>query len=298
MSVNVGEAVLRRHIGRRLAELREAAGLTQKQAAIAVQKGVSTISRMEEGNLGVRFRDIDVREILRAYSARPEETERLLAYTQATRNGRTKQWWESFAEDMPEWFSLFVILEDSAESIREYESELIPGLLQTRQYCEELARTPAGLLDCSEVEQRVQIRLERQAVLSRAQNAPRLDAILNEAVLERIVGGPEVMYHQLNHLLKISSQDNVTVRIVPYSVGVHGGMAASSFILLSFPTGSNGEPFEPPIAYVDTLTDSMYLNKPDEFHSYERAWNDLDQKALSPEVSRQLIISAMEGLQR
>ncbi|WP_280426379.1 helix-turn-helix domain-containing protein [Nocardia carnea] len=295
MAINVGEAVLRRHIGRRMAELREAAGLTQKQAAAALQKGVSTIGRMEEGNLGVRFRDVDVQAILNVYKVSAEEQKRLLAYTAATRNGRTKQWWESFSEDMPEWFSLYVILEDSAASIREYESELIPGLLQTRDYIEQLARTPAGLLDDVEVQQRVQIRLERQGLLTRS-HAPRLDTILNEAVIRRPVGGPEVMLNQLDHLLKVSSHNNITVRILPYSAGVHGGMAASAFILLDFPTGSNGEHLEPPIAYVDTLTGSMYLNN--EFRSYELAWNDLEQKVLGEDESRQLIISTMEGLQQ
>ncbi|MGW4719453.1 helix-turn-helix domain-containing protein [Nocardia sp. NPDC004260] len=297
MSVNVGEAVLRRHIGRRLEELREAAGLTQKQAAAALQKGVSTIARMEDGNLGIRFRDVDVQAILDVYEVGPDERKRLLAYTTATRNGRTKQWWESFSEDMPEWFSLYVILEDSAASIREYESELIPGLLQTPDYIEQLARTPAGLLDDAEVQQRVQIRLERQGILTRS-HAPRLDAVLNEAVIRRPVGEPGVMFNQLDHLLKVSSQVNITVRILPYESGVHGGMAASAFILLDFPTGSNGERLEPPIAYVDTLTGSMYLNKPDEFRSYELAWDDVERKALSEKESRQLIISAMEGLQR
>uniref|UniRef100_UPI0007A524A3 helix-turn-helix domain-containing protein n=1 Tax=Nocardia pseudovaccinii TaxID=189540 RepID=UPI0007A524A3 len=286
MSVNVGEAVLRRHIGRRLTELREAAGLTQKQAATSLQKGVSTIARMESGDLGVRFRDVDVQAILTVYKVGPEDQKRLLAYTAATWNGTAKQWWESFSEDMPEWFSLYVILEDSAASIREYESELIPGLLQTRDYIEQLARTPAGLLDDAEVQQRVQIRLERQGLLTRPR-APRLGVVLNEAVIRRPVGGVEVMLNQLDHLLKVSSQNNITVRILPYSAGVHGGMAASAFILLDFPTGSNGEHLEPPIAYVDTLTGSMYLNKPDEFRSYELAWNDLEQKALSEDESRQ-----------
>ncbi|CAM4378531.1 helix-turn-helix transcriptional regulator [Nocardia ninae] len=250
---------------------------------------------MEDGNLGVRYRDVDVQLILDVYNVSGEERERLLAYTAATRNGRTTQWWEGYSQDMPEWFSMYVILEDSASSIREYESELIPGLLQTRDYIEQLARTPAGLLDDAAVERAVQIRLERQSLLARP-HAPHLDAILNESVIRRPVGTPEVMAGQLEHLLEASNQGNITVRLLPYSAGVHGGMGASAFILLDFPTGSNGERLEPPIAYVDTLTGSMYLNKVDEFRSYELAWADLESKALSEEESRRLIVSAMEGL--
>ncbi|WP_334026063.1 helix-turn-helix transcriptional regulator [Nocardia terpenica] len=291
----MGEVVLRRYIGRRLAKLREAAELTQKQAALATQKGVSTIARMESGDLGIRFRDVDVNLFLDVYHADPDERQRLLAYTAETRNGaRTKQWWEAYREDMPEWFALYVILEDSARTIREYQSELIPGLLQTREYFEKFTRTD-GALDDAVVERRVEIRLERQGLLQRDQ-APHLHVILNEAAIRRPVGGPDVMTAQLEHLLRMSDRDNITIRILPFSAGEHGGMGGP-FILLDFPVDANGEQLEPPIAYVDTLTGSMYMSKPEEARDYDAVWNDLGAKALDEAESRQLIISTMEGFQ-
>jgi len=299
MSDMVGSALLRRYIGRRFTALRNRAGLTQDQAAEALQRGRATIGRIEDGDERVRFRDIDVKAMLDLYQAPPEDRELLLALTAETRNGRKKSWWHDYTDtELPEWFELYVLLEDSALTIRDYEPELIPGLLQTRAYAEHVMRTPAGYLDEEEIQRRVTVRLERQSLLTRPR-APHLDVILNEAVLHRPVGGAEVMAEQLEHLLEVTQRANVSVRILPWSAGVHGGMAASAFSMLDFPTDPHtGEPLEPPLAYVDTLTGAMYLNKPGEVSAYQLVWDDLGKRALDGTASRKLITTVLEGLTR
>jgi hypothetical protein len=139
--------------------------------------------------------------------------------------------------------------------------------------------------------------MERQSLLARPR-APHLIAVLNEAVLRRPVGGAAVMAEQLGHLLEISQQAGVRVRILPWSSGAHGGMgAANSFTLLDFPDDPmSREPMEPPLVYVDTLTGAMYLNKADEVSAYRRVWADLEQRALDEAASRRMITEAMEGL--
>ncbi|WP_331765127.1 helix-turn-helix transcriptional regulator [Nocardia sp. NBC_01388] len=293
----VGTALIRRHVGRRLAQLRDKAGLTQEQAAQRLEKGRSTIIRMEDGADNVRFRDIDMKAMLEVYGAGNEDATILLALAAETRNGKKKSWWHDYTE-LPEWFGLYVVLEDSATRIREYESELIPGLLQTQEYMETVITTPSDGVTPEQVRQRVQVRMERQGLFARP-NPPRFDVVLNEAVIRRPVGEPGLMTRQLEYLLDVGKRPNVSIRILPYAAGAHGGMTAgNSFMLLDFPTDPSGEPIEPSLAYVDTLTGAMYLNKPTEFAAYERVWRDLHKKAVSAADSKNLITSALEGFAR
>lgn len=295
MTDTVGSALLRRHIGRRFAALRVRAGMTQEQVADALQRGRATIGRIEEGDDRVRFRDIDVKAMLELFDAPAKDAEVLLALTAETRNGKKKSWWHDYTETaVPEWFGLYVSLEDSADTIRQYESELVPGLLQTRAYAEQVMSMPPGGLDADEVQRRVTVRLERQSLLTRPR-APRLEVVLNEAVLRRPVGDAAVMAEQLAHLQDVTRKANVAVRVIPFAAGLHAGAVASSFTLLEFPTDQYGEPLEPPLAYVDTLTGSMYLNKPTEVTAYRHVWGGLEKRALSESASTKMITEVMKG---
>ncbi|MBN1174905.1 MAG: helix-turn-helix domain-containing protein [Micromonosporaceae bacterium] len=297
MSDTVGSALLRRYIGRRLTALRLQAGLTQEAAAQRLQRARATLGRMEEGDERVRFRDIEVKAILELYEASEQDVQLLLALTAETRNGRRKSWWHDYTETaLPEWFGLYVSLEDSAETIRQYEPELVPGLLQTRSYAEQVARVPAEYIEEDEVERRVRVRMERQSLLQRHRPpAPQLSVVLNEAALQRLAGDERLLAEQCAHLLNLTGQANVSIRILPFTAGLHGGMA-SAFTILDFPNDPRtNELLEPPLVYVDTLTGAMYLNKPDEVGAYELAWRDLVDRALDEEASRKMISSAVEG---
>ncbi|WP_344171647.1 helix-turn-helix transcriptional regulator [Pilimelia columellifera] len=283
--------MLRRHIGRRFEALRLRAGLTQAQAAEALERGRATIGRIEDGDERVRFRTNDVRAMLDLYGAPEAEREVLLGMTAETRNGRHKSWWHDYTEtELPNWFGLYVSLEDGAETIRQFEAELVPGLLQTRAYAEELTGIPDGYLDAQERERRVNVRMERQSVLTRPR-APRLDVILSEAVLRREVGGAARMADQLDSLIESSKQANISVRVVPFAAGVHGGMAAvAPFTILDFPVDRlSGEPIEPPMAYAESLTGAMYLTRNDEVRAYQGVWNDLERRALDETSSKDMI---------
>ena len=298
MSDTVGSALLRRYIGRRLTALRLQAGMTQETAAQRLQRARATLGRMEEGDERVRFREIEVNAILDLYGASEQDRKLLMALTAETRNGRRKSWWHDYTEtELPEWFGLYVSLEDSAESIRQYEPELVPGLLQTKAYAEQITRVPAGYIAEEEIQRRVGVRMERQSLLQRHRPpAPQLSVILNEAALDRLAAEDRIAGEQCAHLLTLTNQANVSIRILPSAAGLHGGMA-SAFTLLDFPNDDRtGDLLEPPLVYVDTLTGAMYLNKPDEVSAYELAWRDLVQRALDEEASRKMINSVMEGL--
>jgi transcriptional regulator with XRE-family HTH domain len=276
--------------------LRQAAGLTQEEAARRLERSRATISRIEEGEDGVRFREVDVRQMLELYTAGNKDREILLALTAETRNGRRKSWWHDYTgTELPSWFELYVSLEDAAEVICQYESELLPGLLQTRAYAEAIAKVPTGLLDEPEIQRHTEVRMERQSLLTRPR-APRLEVVVSEASLHRVVGAGDLAAEQLQHLLDITQRLNVVVRVLPWSAGIHGGMAGSSgFSLLRFPGDPiSSEPLEPPLAYVDSPTGAMYLTKPAEVKVYNLIWDDLRTRALSPEDTRQMI-TTMKG---
>jgi transcriptional regulator with XRE-family HTH domain len=255
----VGSALVRRHIGRRFVALRQAAGLTQEDASKRLERSRATISRIEDGSEGVRFREVDVRQMLDLYRAPEKDREVLLALTAETRNNRRKSWWHDFTEtEVPAWFGLYLSLEDAAETIRQYEQETVPGLLQTRAYAEAIHREPPGWLDEQEVQRRVQARLQRQSLLTRPR-APRLEVVISEAVLRRVISTGDLAAEQLQHLLDITHRGNVILQVLPWSVGIHTGMAVNGgFSLLRFPREPlTGEVLEPPLAYVETPPDYL-----------------------------------------
>jgi transcriptional regulator with XRE-family HTH domain len=301
MSQTVGVALVRRYVGRRLGALRQQAGISQERAAELLQRGRITIIRLEAGDEALRFKDAETEAMLKLYGASPEDSKLLLGLTAETRNGRRKSWWHDYTEtSLPAWFQLFVILEDSAEIIREYEPALVPGLLQTPAYAEAIMRLPEGYLTEEEVQRRVTVRVERQSLLIRPR-APHLRVVLDEAVLLRPVGGPAVMAEQLRRLAEVGRQPNVSVRIVPFAGGAHAGMAAACgwFQIFDFPDDPRSrEPLEPPLVYLDSLTGALYLNKPGEVAAYRQVWGDLDERALGEEPSREMILTAMRGLEQ
>lgn len=301
---------LRRYIGRQLTRLRENARTaegkhpTQAQAAQAFGVGRSTMIRMEEGVDGVKFPEPNVKALLDYYGASATDRDLILSLTAETRERRNgRAWWHDYTEpSLPTWFSQYVMLEDSAVSIRQYESELVPGLLQIQEYAEILARTPAGYVSEERVSDLVRVRMDRQALLDRDDEKappPRLEVIIGEAAIRRPFADPEIIGRQLQHLLDAGARRRISVRILPATVGVHGGMVSNPFSLLEFPAGKNGEPMEQPLAYMDTLTGSLYMSKPEEVAAYELVWRDLKKNALNTTESQELIRSAMmEGLSR
>ncbi|MFY1699923.1 DUF5753 domain-containing protein [Solwaraspora sp. WMMA2101] len=214
----------------------------------------------------------------------------------STRDAPKRAWWHDYTESaLPAWFGLYVSLEDSADTIRQYEPESVPGLLQVRSYAEAVTRLPVGLLTDEQVARRVKVRLERQGLLA-SPRPPHLRVMLNEAVLYRVVGGTDVMTEQLRHLIDVTDRHSVSIRVVPYTVGAHGGMN-SAFSFLTFPNAPlSPDPVEPPLIYVDTLTGSLYLNKADEVRAYELVWKDLESRALDESASRDCIRHALEAI--
>ncbi|WP_231922301.1 DUF5753 domain-containing protein [Micromonospora krabiensis] len=147
-------------------------------------------------------------------------------------------------------------------------------------------------------ERSVEVRLQRQALLTRRlPQPPRLDAVLSEAVLRRTVGSRSAMVEQLARLLSAAEMPNVSVRVLPFAAGPHSGAVAGSFVILDFPATNGGRTApEPSVAYSESLTGALYLDKPDELAAYRSVWQSLERLALDESQSTDMIKSVIAEL--
>lgn len=292
MADEPGSTVPRRQLGRYLRGLREEAGITLDAAAKALECSKQKIWRIEGGAVPVR--SVDVKGMCELYEASPQMTE---ALTSLARETRAKGWWHAYGTAVPRWFELYVGLEAAATRLREYGSELIPGLLQTRQYTDGLFRLDRPNMPVDEREKGVAVRLQRQRLLTRRlPRAPRYEVVLSEAALRRTVDSPATMTGQLQHLVTMATLPNVSVRVLPLAAGPHRGAVAGAFVLLEFPRGNSATQAEPTTVYSEFITGALYLDQPGEVATYETVWASLDDKALAEEESTDMINTIIRGI--
>ncbi|EXG80277.1 helix-turn-helix domain-containing protein [Cryptosporangium arvum] len=260
MSGAATPTVVRRQLGRRLRLLREAAGVSVESVVADRRLGISRakLYKLEAGKHPAKPQDVAA--LCRHYRASNEEIEALTTLALATQGS---SWWHIFGEDtVPAWFSLYVDLEPAAASIRSYEAELVPGLLQTPEYALAVyqARNPTD--DVNDLRRRVAVRMERQAILDRP-TPPAFHAILNEAVLLREVGGPAVMAAQIDKLRGAADRPSTMIDVLPFKAGAHAAME-SSFGILDFPDAEE----DPSVVYLDSPSSAAYLQQRAELERY------------------------------
>jgi transcriptional regulator with XRE-family HTH domain len=286
-----GSTVPRRQLGRYLRELRTSAGLTVRTAARELERSEPTLWRAETGQVSVR--SLDVEQMCRLYGASAEMTKALMTLAKET---KARGWWQAYGDVVPEWFDLYVGLEAAANRISWYESELVPGLLQTPEYARTLIQLDHHGAEDNEVDRWIQLRMGRQAILRRPIDPPLLRVALRESVIRCPVGGAQVMAGQLHRLADASELSNVSLRIVPFAAGLHPGMMSGPFEILRFPVNGGGLESEPPTVYADIYTGAIYLDKPHEVERYDRAFEEIWGTALDEPSSRKLIRQAAEAL--
>lgn len=284
-----GSAVARRQLGRELTALRKAIpGLTQKDAAKRMEWSQAKLWRLENGRDDVVPTSRDIRDLCGLYNATVTRTAKLQAIYEQTKVAGA---WASRYGEIPEWFQLYVELEPAASHLREYHTELITGVLQTREYATAVVRCDVEGKGVSEeaIAERVEIRLRRADLLTRETPAPpRFDIVLNESVIRRPVGGPSAMAQQLRHVAELMELPNLSVRILPFGAGMHrGALAAGSFVVLDFPADA-----EPTTVYSEGLTGAAYLDGEGDAASYGWAFEGLAEMSLDTAASRDLLITA------
>jgi hypothetical protein len=264
-------------LGAQLRRLREAAEISRADAGYAIRGSDSKISRMELGRVG--FKERDVADLLTMYGVTDEDERHV--FLDMVRKSNERGWWHRYSGTMPNWFQDFVGLEESASLIQSYELQFVPGLMQTEDYIRAVVGHGRPELLDQEGERRVALRMQRQKVLTR-QGAPRVWAVVDESVLHRPIGGPRVLREQIEHLLELTRQPNVTLQILPYNMS--GYAAESAFSMLRF-----AEPSLPDIVYIEHLSGALYLDRVEELEVYGRVIDRLAVDAETPDRSRQLL---------
>lgn len=296
-------AVRRRKLGAELRRLRVAAGVTSGEAAELVGWHQSKVSRIETGRSGVK--PADLTRLLDAYGVQDLGLRALLAALSgadapepdngapgAPGSGSRRGWWNAYRDLLPPAYRDFISLEAEAVRARTLEISVVPGLLQTQAYAREVTRAAlGGRVPRERVESLVEVRMARQSVLEAAPPLE-LDVVLDEAVLRREVGGPEVMEEQLRHLAAAGTQPFVRLQVLPFASGVHIGVTGP-FVIFSFPPISDLD-----VVVLDHLTSSLYIERQDELRAYSAAFDTLRAHALSFEDSLAFIagIGSIDGI--
>ena len=277
MTTRRSPTVRKRRLAAELRRLRKECGLTREQVAERIGCAPVTITRIETGQSGARLGEVSL--MLEVYGVTGDEREALL---QVAKDARKRGWWHPYSSTMPKWFQVYVGLEEEAGEILSYASELIPGLFQTEDYIRALLRADLRSWSEDEIRRRVDLRLKRQERLA-GTDAPKVWAVLSEAVLVREVGGRKTMGQQLRHLIEMAQLDHVNIVVLPFSAGAHPSMEGAC-TLLRFP-----EPADPDVVYVQYRRGSIYLEDPSDITMYVDVFDQLRSRALGPEDSLALI---------
>lgn len=273
----------RRQLGAMMRKLRARKGMTLEEAGVLVGVSKATVSRYETQAGPVKWLVIDA--LCREYGATEAERKAVVALA---KDAKQQGWWNSFADSIPESMNLLLTLEDEAVHENHFACVYVPGLLQTRAYSTALQKANEVPLETTEIERLVDIRMKRQEILTRPK-PPRLWAILDESVIRRVVGSPQIMREQLERLLEANESPHITLQVLPFSQGAHGA-ALGSFVIIG------GTELTLDVVYVDFHTGSLFLEKDEELNRYRLAFEYLRAQALDMGASSTMIHRARKEL--
>jgi transcriptional regulator with XRE-family HTH domain len=294
---SINAPTLRRwELGVALRRIRESRGKTIEQVSHDLSEAYgmgfspAKISRLENAKRGVNPRD--VRDLCEYYSVDQVECDRLM---QLAKDSRGQDRWQGLAEA----YGTFIALETIAVRARAYESMYVPGLLQTKEYSQtvesiEVPGARAETPPSRRIEDRVALREQRQQRVH-SDDALELHVVIDENVLRRVVGSPEVMTAQLAHLVEVSRLPNVTLQVKPIADGLYPGSEASSFTLLDF---RREESMPEDVCYVEGILGTMWVERPADLEHINLIYSHLQNTALSPSDTRRFISAVLRGAKR
>ncbi len=283
MSPARGPVVPRRRLGAELRTLREQAGLTIEDAATGLECSVSKVSRLETGQGIPKGRD--VRDLLDRYEVTDQaQRERLMRWV---RDGQRQGWWHDYSDVLavgpddplvPDNLSRYVALEQDASEVRSFETALVHGLLQTEHYARAVLST-TSTADREVTDRLVELRMRRQNRLYVDDDPLIVHMVLDEAVLHRPIGGAPVMRAQLTRLLADAQRPNITIQVLPFSIGAHRAMDGP-FMVLAFSDSDDND-----LVYVESHLSQLYLEKEHDVQVYNLVFDALVDRSLSAEQS-------------
>jgi transcriptional regulator with XRE-family HTH domain len=280
----VAPTVRRRRLAELLRKLRVDAGLSVEDAAGRLEWSLSKIYRIEGARHGISIGD--ARSLLDLYGVPASQRDEVLGLV---REARQRGWWHAYGDALPEPFTAYLGLEQEATSVMQYSAELVPGLLQTEDYARAV-RTAALLADTEETAERwLAVRSQRQARL-RGDKPLTYWAVVNEAVLRRVVGGVQVMQAQLRHLMEVAELPNVTLQVLAFDAGAHPAMDGS-FTVVRF-----ADQAAPDVIYIENATSALYLEREAEVARFTLMFDHVRARALAPDRSVRAIAEAADQL--
>ncbi|PYC71950.1 transcriptional regulator [Micromonospora arborensis] len=264
---------VRFQLGAQLRRVREEASVTAEQAADVIEVSASTLRRIEAGRVGIKAPALNA--LLDRYGVTDAELRDTLLSMAKT--GKQRGWWAKYG-DLPSSYRQYIGLESAAEEVQNFETLVVPGLLQTADYARAMTSEDAFEPSPEAVERRVAVRMQRQELITSGKL--RLVAVLDEAVLHRQIGGAAIMADQLTALLDASKRWNVTVQVIPFREGAYASML-TSFHILNFADG-------PGVVYIEGLTGDLYAEGED-VRRCTVVFNSLRAAAMSPTDSATMI---------
>jgi transcriptional regulator with XRE-family HTH domain len=276
MPGNPHTSVRSRTVANELRKLREKRDLSCAEVAKMLGVSASKISRIETGISGLQ--SDDVATLLGFYQVPSTKRAELL---ELLRRGDQKGWWERQA-GLPKLWRAVIDYENKATRIQSYQALIIPGLLQTGEYCEAMLRGSDSTLTDAELDNLVATRMARAAVLTRT-GAPQYLAIIHEVALRMLVGGSGVMHRQLRHLLSMAERPNVALRAVPVSAGANVGLRGS-FMILELAD-------EPDLVHVENQITGMFLEEDADLSGYRLALRNILSVAIASDATARLVDS-------
>jgi len=241
----------RRRLRNALRRARDAAGLTQEQVAEAMDWSLSKVIRIETGGVGVSTSDL--RQLLLLYQI--DDPAQVAELVELARVGRQRPWWTRYKDTVPGSYLSYIGLEDESSALRCVNPAGLPGLLQTPDFARALVdatwltRLDAGKVRAApptpqEMAERVEVRIIRQQNILRREHPPQITVVLDEAVLWRQIGGPEVLAQQLLHLVELGRRPHITLQVLPFTASMVN--LVSPFVILEFP-----DPADDDVVYLE-----------------------------------------------
>jgi transcriptional regulator with XRE-family HTH domain len=260
-------------LGIRLREYREQAGLTATETAKGIGVTQGHVSAVEAGR--PKLTADRLVQLCKLYDIGAEERAELESLRQGANE---KMWWHDYSGIFSSELLKFFGLEAGAECVRSYHSELIYGLFQTEDYTRALITGGAPHVRLTEVERRVDARMARQARLT-GRDPLQISCLLSESALRQSIGGRKVMAAQLDHLVQLSREPNIELRVLPFSRGVHPSIGAP-YQVLSFES-----PRLHDVVWQEILTSTAIVDGRDEVADYVLTFHATQRLALSKDES-------------
>ncbi|WP_238595039.1 DUF5753 domain-containing protein, partial [Nocardia seriolae] len=267
--------------------------LTTLMASLQIDTSKQTVLRLEDGQ-PTKVSTPQLQSLLDLYGVSPAVRAEALALWQEVRRqdkaaklqGTYKGWWQAYADQYLAHFDHYMRLEERADHLVTHQLAMMHGLLQTREYRRAIIEATEPLVSEVDMERRLELAVRRQKRL--ADKDFHLEVLLSEAALRHRLGEPAVMSGQLRHIAEVSGQENVSIRVVPFTAVVRFGVAFQSFTLLEFPHLAINL-VEPPVIYVEGTEGALYLEQTTVIARFRQAINSIRHVALSEDDSRELV---------